>query len=230
MKIVVIGGRGLIGSRLVEQLDAVAACPSTGVDAVTGEGLAEALAGADVVVDASNAPSFEDAAVMEFFTTATRNLLAAEQDAGVGHHVLVSVVGCDRLTGSGYMRAKVAQERLVADGQVPYTIARVTQFLEFVPAIADAATAGDTVRMPQARCQPIAVADAARAVAAVALGAPAGGIVEIGGPEAFPFAALVRQVLGADPRHVVTDPDARYFGAELDDSSLLPGSAAATHS
>jgi uncharacterized protein YbjT (DUF2867 family) len=230
MKIVVIGGQGLIGSKLVGTLgehghDAVPACPSTGVDALTGEGLAEALDGADAVVDVCNSPSFEDDAVMDFFRTATGNLLAAEQVAGVGHHVALSVVACDRLPDSGYMRAKAAQEGLITASPIPYTIVRATQFFEFVGMITDAATDGDNVRVPAARLQPIAADDVARAVGTAAVGSPTGGVVEVAGPAAFRFDALIRESLSArnDSRRVVVDPDARYFGAALSDTSLLPG-------
>jgi uncharacterized protein YbjT (DUF2867 family) len=230
MKIVVIGGQGLIGSKLVEQLGddghaVVAASRRSGIDAVTTDGLAEALDGADVVIDGGNSPSFADHAVMAFFTTTTRNLLAAEQAAGVGHHVALSVVGCDRMSGSGYMRAKVAQEELLRTSPIPYTIVRATQFYEFIPAIADAVTVGDAVRVPAARIQPVAAADAARAVGRIATGTPVNGIVEVGGPEPFRFDALIRQALEAahDARHVIMDPDARYFGAELTAGDLLPG-------
>ena len=233
MKIVVIGGHGLIGSRLVDMLgdqghDAVAAGPRTGVNSVTGEGLAEALEGADVVVDVTNSPSFEDAAVLEFFRASTGNLLAAEQAAGVGHHVAVSVVSCDRLPDSGYMRAKVAQEELIEAASIPYTIVRATQFYEFVSVIADAATEGDTVRLPAARIQPIAGEDVSRAASRAAVGTPVNGIVEVAGPEAFSFEELIRQGLSArnDPRRVVADPGARYFGARLEDAGLLPGAHA----
>ena len=230
MKIVVIGGHGLIGSKLVDKLgdhghDAVAAGPRNGVNTLTGERLAEALGGADVVVDVCNSPSFEDDAVLDFFRTSTGNLLAAEQTAGVGHHVALSVVGCDRLPDSGYMRAKVAQEELIEESSIPYTIVRSTQFFEFVRTIADAATEGDTVRLPSARIQPIAADEVARAVGRTAVGTPAGGIVEVAGPEPFRFEELIRQDLSArnDTRHVVADPDARYFGTALGDTSLLPG-------
>jgi len=230
MKIIVIGGHGRVGSKIVEKLgehghDAVAAGPKTGVDTLTGEGLAEAFAGADVVVDVSNSPSFEDDAVMDFFQTSTKNLLAAEQAAGVGHHVAMSVVGSDRLPDSGYLRAKVAQEKLIEEGSMPYSIVRSTQFFEFVAPIVDAAADGDTVRVPAARIQPIAADDAARAVGRVAVGTPVGGIVEIGGPEPFRFEDLIQSALSArnDPRHVVADPDTRYFGARLANGSLLPG-------
>jgi uncharacterized protein YbjT (DUF2867 family) len=203
--------------------DATAASRRSAVNTFTREGLAEALDGAEVVVDVTNSPSFEDDAVMEFFRTSTANLLAAEEAAGVGHHVAVSVVGCDRLPGSGYMRAKVAQEELIEASPVPYTIVRATQFDEFVEVITYVATEGDTVRVPAARIQPVAAEDVAGAVARAAVGAPVNGVVEIGGPEAFAFDELIRLSLGDDPRQVVTDPDARYFGAELDDAGLLPG-------
>src|SRR5687767_11194782 len=230
MKIVVIGGQGRIGSKIVEKLgehghDAVAADPSTGVNTLTGEGLAAALAGADVVVDVSNSPSFEDDAVMEFFRTSTRNLLIAEQAARVGHHVAMSVVGSDRLPDSGYLRAKLAQEELIEASSIPCTIVRSTQFYEFVESIADAATEGDTVHVPAASIQPVAADDAARAVGRIAVGTPAGGIVEVAGPEPYRFDELIRYGLSAhdDPRHVVADPDARYFGTTLTNGSLLPG-------
>jgi uncharacterized protein YbjT (DUF2867 family) len=227
MRIVVIGGHGRIGSKLVDRLgdDAVAAGPRTGVDAFTGEGLAGALDGADVVVDACNSPSFEDDAVLDFFRTSTANLLAAEQAADVGHHVAMSVVACDRLPDSGYMRAKVAQEELVEASSIPYTIVRSTQFHEFVEIIADAATEGDTVRLPSARIQPVAAEDAARAAGRIAVGTPVNGTIEVAGPEPYRFDELIRRALIVrnDPRQVVADPDTRYFGTTLDDSSLLPG-------
>ncbi len=230
MKIVVIGGHGRVGCKIVEKLgqhghDAVAADLNTGVNTLTGEGLAEALAGADVVVDVSNSPSFEDAAVLEFFQTSTGNILAAEQAAGVGHHVAMSVVGSDRLPDSGYLRAKVAQEELIEASAIPYSIVRSTQFFEFVESIAAAATEGDTVRVPSARIQPIAADDVARAVAGIAVGRPVNGIVEVAGPEPFRFDELIRYGLSArdDRRHVVADPDARYFGTTLTNGSLLPG-------
>jgi uncharacterized protein YbjT (DUF2867 family) len=233
MKIIVIGGRGRIGSKIVERLvehghDAVAADPGTGVNTLTGEGLAEAFDGADVVVDVSNSPSFEDDAVMEFFRTSTRNILVAEQAARVGHHVALSIVGSERLPDSGYLRAKVAQEELIEASSIPYTIVRSTQFYEFVESIADAATDGDTVRVPAASIQPIAADDAARAAARIAVGTPANGIVEIGGPRPYRFDELIRIGLEArnDPRRVVADPDARYFGTALSDTSLLPGADA----
>jgi uncharacterized protein YbjT (DUF2867 family) len=229
MKIVVIGGHGLIGSRLVDILgehghEAVAAGPRTGVNTVTGDGLAEALDGADVVVDVCNSPSFADDEVMDFFRTGTRNLVAAARTAGVGHHVALSVVGCDRLPDSGYMRAKVVEEELVEGSSLPYTIVRATQFYEFVKVIADAATEGDTVRVPAARVQPIAAEDVSRAVGRAAVGEPVNGIVEVAGPEAYTFEDLVRRELSArdDPRQVVVDPGAGYFGAELTDGSLVP--------
>jgi uncharacterized protein YbjT (DUF2867 family) len=230
MKIVVIGGHGRIGSKIVENLgerghDAVAADLSTGVNTLTGEGLAEALAGADVVVDVSNSPSFEDDAVMEFFRTSTRNLLIAEQAARVGHHVAMSVVGSDRLPDSGYLRAKLAQEELIEASSIPYTIVRSTQFYEFVESIADAATEGDTVHVPAASIQPVAADDAARAVGGIAVGTPAGGIVEVAGPKPYRFDELIRYGLSThdDPRRVVADPDAQYFGTTLTNDSLLPG-------
>jgi uncharacterized protein YbjT (DUF2867 family) len=230
MKIVVIGGHGRIGSKVIAQLDrhgqdAVAADLDTGLNALTGEGLDDAVDGADVVIDASASPSFEAAAVMEFFQTSTGNILAAEQAVGVGHHVALSIVGSDRLPDGGYLRAKVAQEHLIQDSPIPYSIIRSTQFFEFVGSIADAATEGDTVRLPAARIQPIAADDVARAVARTAAGSPVNGIVEIAGPEAFRFDELIGRALSArnDPRHIVADPDARYFGTTLADNSLLPG-------
>jgi uncharacterized protein YbjT (DUF2867 family) len=230
MKIVVIGGKGRIGSKIVDTLgeqghEAVAADLSTGINTLTGEGLAEAFDGADVVVDVSNSPSFEDDAVMDFFRTSTRNILVAEQAARVGHHVAMSIVGSDRLPDSGYLRAKVAQEALIEASSIPFTIVRSTQFYEFVDSIADAATDGDTVRVPAAGIQPIAAGDAARAVARIAVGTPAGGIVEVGGPRPYTFEELIRVSLTAhnDPRTVVADPDARYFGTTLSNGSLLPG-------
>jgi uncharacterized protein YbjT (DUF2867 family) len=228
MKIVVIGGHGRIGSKIVEALgehghEAVAADPSTGVDTLTGEGLAEAFDGADVVVDVSNSPSFEDDAVMEFFRTSTGNILAAEQQAGIGHHVAMSIVGSERLPDSGYLRAKVAQEELIEAASVPYTIVRSTQFYEFVDSIAAAATEGDTVRVPDAGIQPIAAEDAARAVARIAVGTPVNGTVEVAGPRPYTFAELVSLSLHDDQRQVVVDPEARYFGTTLSNGSLLPG-------
>jgi uncharacterized protein YbjT (DUF2867 family) len=230
MKIVVIGGHGRIGSKLVEQLeqqghDVVAADLRSGVNTLTGEGLAEALDGADVVVDVSNSPSFADAAVLEFFQTSTGNIVRAEKAAGVKHHVALSVVGADRLPDSGYLRAKVAQEQLIRDSSTPYSIVRATQFFEFVDGIADAATDGDTVRLPAALIQPMAADDVVRAVGRIAVGTPVNGIVEVGGPQPFRFDELIRLALSArnDPREVIADPDARYFGTRLTDTSLLPG-------
>ena len=230
MKIVVIGGTGRVGARLVGLLqehghEALAAAPNTGVNTITGDGLAEALDHAAVVVDVSNSPSFDDAAVLEFFTTSTRNLLAAEVAAGVGHHVAMSIVGADRLPDSGYLRAKVAQEQLIATSSVPFSIVRATQFFEFIDSIAASATDGDTVRVSPMLIQPMAVEDVARAVGKVSAGAPLNGTMEIGGPEAFPLDDLVRRALVArrDPRGVVGDPAARYFGAVLAERSLVPG-------
>jgi uncharacterized protein YbjT (DUF2867 family) len=230
MKIVVIGGSGLIGSKLVSKLrqdghEPLAASPDSGVDTITGEGLAEALDGAEVVVDVANAPAWDDAAVLDFFQTSSRNLLAAEQDAGVGHHVTLSVVGADRLPESGYLRAKVAQEEMVKAGPIPYTIVRATQFFEFIGRIADSSTEGDTVLLPPALVQPEAADDVAGTLADVAVGAPRNGTVELAGPEAFPLDELARRFLRAmgDERPVAADPHVRYFGAELDDRSLIPG-------
>ncbi len=233
MKIVIVGGSGLIGSKLVTMLsgdghEVVAASRRSGVDAVSGEGLAEALNGASVVVDVTNAPSFEDAAVMKFFKTATHNLLAAEAAAGVTHHVALSVVGTGRLLGSGYLRAKFAQEKLIKESSIPFSIVQATQFFEFLKSIADAATHGNAVRVPRARIQPIAADDVARAVAKIATGSPLNGTVEIGGPEPFYLDGLLQRVLGArnDPREVIADAHARYFGTELKERSLLPGDEA----
>jgi uncharacterized protein YbjT (DUF2867 family) len=234
MKIVVIGGAGLIGAKVVATLraqghQAVPASPRSGVNTLTGEGLAEALTGASVVVDVSNAPSWEDQAVLAFFETSTRNLLAAEATAGVGHHVALSVVGTERLTESGYFRAKLAQEQLIAASAIPSTIVRATQFFEFIPGIADAATDGATVRLPPALFQPMAAEDVARAVARVALGSPVQGIVEVAGPDQFRLDELIRERLRAtgDPRTVVSDPQARYFGSTPGARTLLPGDDAA---
>ena len=233
MKIVVIGGSGLIGSQVVRALNqqghkAIAASPSSGVNSLTGEGLDDALAGADVVVDVTNSPSFEDAAVLNFFETSTGNLVAAEAAAGVRHHVALSIVGTDRTDQSGYLRAKVAQERLIAGSSIPYTIVRATQFFEFAGAIADEATDGDTVRLSPAFIQPIAAADVAAAVVTAAAGDPVNGIVEVGGPQKFHFEEFVRQYLEStgDPRDAVSDPQARYFGALLDDDTIVPGDGA----
>jgi uncharacterized protein YbjT (DUF2867 family) len=232
MKIVVIGGSGRVGSNVVGRLvaqghDAVPASPATGVDTITGEGLADVMAGADVVVDVSNAPVWEDDAVREFFTTSTRNLLAAERDAGVGHHLAVSIVGADRLPDSGYLRAKVAQEAEIEAGAVPYTILRATQFFEFLPQIAEAGAEGDTVRLPTGLMQLVAVDDVAATVAELATGAPAGR-VELGGPEALGIDAWARRLFAmvGDARTVVSDPHARYFGTELRGGELTPGTGA----
>jgi len=230
MKIVVIGGTGLIGSKLVTRLrarghEALAASPNTGVNTLTGEGLDAALAGAQVVVDVANSPSFEDAAVLHFFETSGRKLLAAEQRAGVRHHVALSVVGTERLPASGYFRAKLAQERLIEAGAVPYTIVRSTQFFEFLPGIAQAGATDGSVRLSPAAVQPIASDDVAALLADITLAAPAQGMVEIAGPERVGLASLVQQYLEAlnDPRRVVADPAALYFGAPLDDGTLVPG-------
>jgi uncharacterized protein YbjT (DUF2867 family) len=235
MKIVAIGGTGLIGSKLVTRLrahghEAVAASPETGVNKLTREGLAEALKGASVVVDVSNSPSFQDAAVLNFFETSTRNLLSHEAAAGVDHHVALSVVGADRVAarGSGYMRAKVAQERLIKESRIPYSIVHATQFFEFVKRIADEATVGTTVRLPPVLFQPMAAEDVARAVGKVAVGKPLNGIVEIAGPERARFDEFIRRGLEArnDPRNVVADPQASYFGAQLDETALVPAEGA----
>jgi uncharacterized protein YbjT (DUF2867 family) len=230
MKIVVIGGSGLIGKKLIPLLrgrghEAVSASPSSGVNTITGEGLREVLAGADVVVDVTNAPSWEDKAVLEFFETSTRNLLAAEAAAGVKHHVALSVVGADQMPGSGYMRAKVAQERLIKANRAPYTILRATQFFEFLAAIAGPGS--DTARVSDAPMQPLAADDVAAALADVAMGPPANGMLEVAGPEALPIAAFVGKALAAsgDKRSVVADPQARYSGAALDDLGLKPRGA-----
>lgn len=229
MKFVVIGGTGLIGSKLVTLLreqghEVVAASPQTGVNTLTGEGLPEALSGASVVIDVSNSPSFEDAAVLEFFQTSTRNLLTAVAEAGVSHHVALSVVGADRLPDSGYLRAKVAQERLIEKSPIPFSIVRATQFFEFVPSIADAATEYGAVRMPPVDFQPIAGDDVARALDEIAVGPPLNGRIEIAGPERFRMDEFFHSALDAwgDAREVVTDPHGRYFGAELGDHSLVP--------
>ncbi|WP_329269386.1 SDR family oxidoreductase [Streptomyces sp. NBC_01451] len=230
MKVVVIGGTGLIGSKVVAGLgahghEAVVAAPSTGVNTLTGEGLAEVLQGASVVVDVSNSPSFEDQAVMDFFRTSTANLLKAETEAGVAHHVALSVVGTDRLLGSGYFRAKQAQEDLITASGNPYSIVHATQFFEFAKGLADGVTEGDTVRLPDARIQPIVSYDVAVAVSRTAVGAPVGGVVEVAGPEAFQLEEFIRMGLSAqnDPRKIVTDPKATYWGAELEENTLLPG-------
>ena len=230
MKIVVIGGSGLIGKKLVNKLrqldhEVVAASPSSGVNSITGEGLAEALAGAQAVVDVTNSPSWEDKAVLVFFETSTRNLLAAEVAAGVRHHVALSVVGTERLLQSGFFRAKMAQEDLIKASKFPYTIVRSTQFFEFVNGIAQSATDGQTVRLSPALVQPIVSDDVADALAEVTLGAPVNGTIEIAGPERLRLDELVRRFLSAkqDARQVVADVHARYFGLELNDQSLTPG-------
>jgi len=229
MTIVVIGGSGLIGSRLVNKLreqghEAIAASPKTGVNTLTGEGLAEALKGAAVVVDVTNAPSWEDAAVMEFFETSTRNLLAAEGAAGVGHHVALSVVGTERLLESGYFRAKIAQEKLIKASSIPYSIVRATQFFEFFKGIADFSTRGNEVHLPSALIQPMAAEDVASAVGRIATGSPVNGTVEIGGPEQFRLDELIRRGLaaGKDQRKVVADPQATYYGIKVTERALVP--------
>lgn len=233
MKVVVIGGTGLIGSKVVAKLnehghEAVAASPSTGVNTLTGEGLAEVLRGASVVVDVSNSPSFADDAVMEFFRVSTANLLKAEADARVTHHVALSVVGTDRLQESGYFRAKQVQEDMIADSGIPYSIVHATQFFEFAKSLADSATEGDTVRVAPIRIQPIYSGDVAAAVGRTAIGEPVNGKVEVAGPDTFELEDFIREALAAknDPRTVVTDPHGLYWGAELQESDLLPGSDA----
>jgi uncharacterized protein YbjT (DUF2867 family) len=228
MKIVVIGGTGLIGSKVVEKLkqkghEAVAAAPNTGVNTITGAGLKEAMAGTQVVIDLANSPSFEDKAVLDFFETSGRNLLAAETAAGVQHHVALSIVGTDR-SDNGYFRAKVAQEKLIKASGIPYTIIRSTQFMEFLRGIADSGTEGNKVRIAPGLFQPIAAEDVAANVADVALAPPRNGIVEIAGPERAPFNEFVARYLKAvgDPREVVRDPEARYFGGRVEEHSLVP--------
>ena len=230
MKIVVIGGTGLIGSKLVRKLrehghDAVAASPDSGVNTLTGEGLAEALKGAAVVVDVSNSPSWEDAAVLKFFETSTRNLLADEATAGVGHHVALSVVGTQQLSESGYFRAKIAQEKLIKESSIPFSIVQATQFFEFLKGLADISFDGEKVRLPHVLFQPMAADDVATAVGRIAVGPPVNGIVEIGGPEQFRVDELVRRRLTSlkDPREVIADPNARYSGAKLSEKTLVPG-------
>jgi uncharacterized protein YbjT (DUF2867 family) len=229
MKIVIIGGTGLIGSKVVENLkhtghEAIAAAPNTGVNTITGEGLADALAGAQVVVDVANSPSFEDEAVLKFFETSGRNLLTAEAAAGARHHVALSIVGTDRMPGNGYFRAKVAQERLIKASGIPYSIVRSTQFLEFLRGIADLSAEGNIVRLPPGLFQPIAAEDVAAFVADVALAPPPNGIVEIAGPERAPFNEIVARYLKAigDPRQVIRDPEARYYGGLVKEHSLVP--------
>jgi uncharacterized protein YbjT (DUF2867 family) len=230
MRIVVIGGTGLIGSKLITKLkvdghEAVAAAPNTGVNTLTGEGLAEVLKGTQVVVDVSNSPSFEDAAVMNFFQTSTRNLLTSETAAGVGHHVALSIVGSDRLPQSGYMRAKVAQEKLIKEGSIPYSIVQATQFFEFTKRIADEATVGNSVILPPVLFQPMAADDVASALFEMATTSPLNGAIEIAGPDVFRFDELIRQRLSSlnDSREVVADPHAQYFGTELTERSIVPG-------
>jgi len=229
MKIVVVGGTGLIGSKLIEKLRgeghrAESASPASGVNTLTGEGLAAALEGVAVVVDVTNSPSFEDAAVLRFFQTSTRNLLKAEATAGVSHHVALSVVGTERLSESGYFRAKIAQEELIEGASIPYSIVHATQFFEFLERIADDATDGDTVRLAPVFVQPIAADDVASAVCRIAVESPVNGIVEVAGPQMFRLDELVRRFLSArhDPRDVVTDPEARYSGAKLSERTLVP--------
>ena len=231
MKIVVIGGSGLIGAKLVNKLrerghEVVAASPAAGINTITGEGLADALAGAEVVIDVANSPSFDDGPVMEFFQTSGRNLLAAEAAAGVKHHVALSIVGADRLPGSGYLRAKMAQEMLIRNSNIPFTIVRSTQFFEFLSGIAQSNTDGKTVRLSPARFQPIAAADVVEELTEVCLRKPLYGTIEIAGPEQVGMAELVQRFLAAkrDERTVVPDPHARYFGVELNVDSLLPDS------
>ncbi|MET0791323.1 MAG: SDR family oxidoreductase [Polyangiaceae bacterium] len=232
MKILVIGGSGLIGSKLVNALrqrghEVIAASPASGVDTITGVGLAPVLVATDVVVDVSNSPSFEDQAVLDFFRTSTSNLLAAEEAACVKHHLALSVVGTDRLAQSGYFRAKIAQEELIRAGKIPYSIVHSTQFFEFLSGIAKSGTEGDTVRLSPAFVQPIASDDVAFALADYTVGKPLNGVVEIAGPERFRLSNLVQRFLKAsnDPRQVIADVHARYFGAELNDDTLLPGAA-----
>lgn len=233
MQIVIIGGTGLIGKKLTTLLQQAghtvkAASPSTGVNAITGEGLAQALDGANVVIDVSNSPSFDDGPVMEFFTTSTRNLLAAEAAAGVGHHIALSIVGSDRMLASGYFRAKVAQEDLIKASPIPYTIVRATQFFEFLEAIAYGSTEGQTVRVPRANLQPVAADDVVEALAIAATETPLTGTRDVAGPQALPLADLVSRVLSGknDPRSVVADNSATYFGSPIDDRSLTPAGQA----
>jgi uncharacterized protein YbjT (DUF2867 family) len=228
MKIVIIGGTGLVGSKVVNKLrdaghEAVPAAPNTGVNTLTGEGLADVMKGAAVLVDVSNSPSFEDVAVLNFFRTSTTNILAAEKAAGVRHHVALSVVGTDRLSDSGYMRAKIAQEKLIEQSSIPYTIVHATQFFEFIKGIADGGTIGDTVRLAPVLIQPMAAEDVATQVAKVAVEAPVNGIVEVAGPEQFRMDQLVGRYLAArdDKRSVIADPHARYYGAELEERTLV---------
>jgi uncharacterized protein YbjT (DUF2867 family) len=233
MRIVVIGGTGLIGSKVVKLLwaqghEAIAASPNSGVDTITGAGLAEVLTGASVVVDVSNSPSFEEGPAMNFFETSARNVLAAEADAGVGHHVALSVVGTERLSASGYFRGKAAQEAAIKASSIPYSIVHATQFFEFVKSIASDATEGDTVHLAPVLIRPMAADDVASAVAGVALGVPIYGTIEVAGPEELRLDAFIARGLRArnDPRKVVTDPHARYFEVELDERTLIPGAGA----
>ena len=233
MKIVVIGGTGLIGSRLVAKLrqhgqEAVAASPSSGVNSLTGEGLADVLKGASAVVDVTNSPSWEDAAVLNFFETSTRNLLEYEAAAGIGHHVALSVVGTDRLLESGFLRAKMAQENLIKASSIPYSIVRATQFFEFLVKIADVSTEGNKVRLPSVLIQPMAADDVASALVGIAMGKPANGIVEIGGPEPFRLDELIRKDLAAhkDPRAVISDPNGSYYGITVSERTLVPDDGA----
>jgi len=233
MKIVVIGGTGLIGSKLVKKLrehghEAVAASPNTGVNSITGEGLADALKGASVVVDVTNSPSWDDAAVLKFFEISTRNLLANEAAAGVGHHIALSVVGTERLLESGFFRAKFAQEKLIKASSIPYSIVRATQFFEFLKGLADISVDGDKVHLAPVLFQPMAADDVATAVGKIAVGPPVNGTVEIGGPEQFRLDELVRQRLASlkDPREVIADPNARYSGAKISEKTLVPGNNA----
>jgi uncharacterized protein YbjT (DUF2867 family) len=233
VKIVVIGGTGLIGSKLVNKLhvqghDAVSASPDSGVDTVTGEGLAKVLKNASVVVDVSNSPSWEDAEVLKFFETSTRNLLTHEADAGIRHHVALSVVGTDRLSESGYMRAKIAQEKLIQQSSIPYSIVHATQFFEFLKGLADISMIDGKVHLPHVLFQPMAADDVASGVARVAAGQPVNGIIEIAGPEQFRIDELVRRRLAAlkDPREVIADANARYGGAKISERTLLPGNNA----
>ncbi|MBZ9656758.1 SDR family oxidoreductase [Phyllobacterium lublinensis] len=233
MKIVIIGGTGLIGSKTAARLrekghEVLAVSPNTGVNTVTGEGLAEALVGAEVVIDLANAPSWEDKAVLEFFETAGRNLLAADAKAGVKHHIALSIVGTERLPDNGYFKAKLAQERLIKESSIPYTIVHSTQFMEFLKGIADEATTGTVARLSPAAFQPIAADDVADAMADVALGKPLNGMIEIAGPERAPMSEIIARYLNAanDPRTVEADVHARYFGSELNDQSIVPGEGA----
>ena len=233
MKIVVIGGTGLIGSKTVQKLkqqehEAVAAAPNTGVDTISGKGLTEALAGAEVVIDVSNSPSMDDRAAMDFFQTSSRNLIAAEQKCGVRHHLALSVVGTDRLEDSGYFRAKLAQERLINASPVPYTLIHATQFFEFIRSIADVSTAGGVVRLPPVKFQPMAAEDVASAIVDAAVADPANGTIEIAGPQTFRFDEAVDKVLryDRDPRQVIADPSARYYGVAITDATLVPSPGA----